>query len=64
MKTFKCVGWYSANPHDEKTIPYAVVRYVKGIDEHAAFDAGLDDLDSIQGAKKREMLNWYVEEVK
>lgn len=64
MKTYKCVGWYCSDPHDEKSVPYAQVVYLGAYNEHEAYSLGSDMLRELQKDKAYDLMNWYVSEVK
>lgn len=61
MKTFKVVGWYATDPHDETTQPYSLVVWVQAENKHMAFDTGHTALDKT-APEPKELLNWYVKE--
>jgi hypothetical protein len=64
MKTYKVVGWYALDPHDEASTPYSLVVQVQAINRSMAFDDGEVALRKKAAAHPGQLLNWYVQEVK
>lgn len=63
---YKVVGWYSYNPTNEHTRPFARVVYVeaKDKDEASVLGGAALDVEYEKQGVSVDLLNWYVEEVK
>lgn len=62
MQTYKVIGWYAEDPHDETSTAFSLVRIVEAANRQDAFDKGEMALRKTAG-QPRNLLNWYVKKV-